>query len=440
MTRNPPLNPPLSRGRKGANRYDKKGANQMKAFKKLLREGHKILGLIFCVTIAIIGLTGALYSYADTISDYEKISRIGSRYQGAIVETLSVEELVSRFTRQKGEPAIRYIRSEALNDELNFIEIMTAQDNRLERYKLDQYTGEIMEFESTSDKFFRAVMMLHRFLNFDGVSALGRNIVAVSTIAIMVLAISGLYFYIPMLKRNFSKNIKLDFKAKGYGFWYKLHSVTGVYVSLFVLVMCLTGLWWSYGWYRDTLMFLAGEERISAPRVENPQFAKASPQELQAVFDIARGELENSRSLFLRVPHQGEPYEVSFSKGKYDSSDTIKIDLESGAIVAYDRYSDRPLGKRLIRSIYALHSGQFFGEIGKALWCVSSLAMALFGVSGAIMFYKRTKRKRAARWSKAKIASVEGSATIAGVEAAARAVVEGVTEAAIDSETRARNE
>ncbi|MDR0579568.1 MAG: PepSY domain-containing protein [Campylobacteraceae bacterium] len=40
-----------------------------------------------------------------------------------------------------------------------------------------------------------------------------------------------------------------------------------------------------------------------------------------------------------------------------------------------------------------LHSGAFFGEIGKALWCISSLSMALFGISGVVMFYRGKKTK-----------------------------------------------
>jgi sulfite reductase (NADPH) flavoprotein alpha-component len=76
----------------------------------------------------------------------------------------------------------------------------------------------------------------------------------------------------------------------------------------------------------------------------------------------------------------------------------LNIDPNDGAIVSYELYDDKTLGEKFIANIYALHSGQFFGEVGKALWCVSSLSMALFGVSGAMMFYRRTRsNKRNAR-------------------------------------------
>ncbi|MDR0579065.1 MAG: PepSY domain-containing protein [Campylobacteraceae bacterium] len=52
-----------------------------------------------------------------------------------------------------------------------------------------------------------------------------------------------------------------------------------------------------------------------------------------------------------------------------------------------------PLNKRFLNSIQDLHSGAFFGETGKAIWCISSLSMTLFGISGVMMFYGRNRKK-----------------------------------------------
>ncbi|MDR2342399.1 MAG: PepSY domain-containing protein, partial [Campylobacteraceae bacterium] len=77
----------------------------------------------------------------------------------------------------------------------------------------------------------------------------------------------------------------------------------------------------------------------------------------------------------------------------YGSYNLLKIDLQNGEIVSQELYKDKTIGQKFIQNMYTLHSGQFFGEFGKAAMCISSLSMALFSVSGAMMFYRR-KRKR----------------------------------------------
>jgi sulfite reductase (NADPH) flavoprotein alpha-component len=229
---------------------------KIKSFKRQLRNIHKIVGLLFCITIVIIGVTGALYSYSDVITNYEKESYLRARYKPN-AEPLSLRELSERFYRQRPDADIRYIRGLTLGDNLKSLTFTTFNDGKYSFYHIDMYSGDIAEHSFIAERVFWAIVLLHTSLDFEAQNATGRHIVAATTIAIIVLTITGLYFYIPMLKHNFSRNMKLDLKAKGYGFWYKLHSVVGVYTCLFVLTMCLTGLWWSYDWYRDMLYDLA---------------------------------------------------------------------------------------------------------------------------------------------------------------------------------------
>jgi sulfite reductase (NADPH) flavoprotein alpha-component len=398
----------------------------MKAFKKLLREGHKILGLVFCVVIAIVGVTGAILIYQNELSRLE-ISFLERNKSG---ELLSVEATINRFLEQRPKAKVTVlsyerddqhlgIRANYAKEDADPSDVYTLNNGTFGSYAISRYDGEILPV--LSDKILKAITKLHISLDFTGNNEIGNQIVGIATIVIVLLAITGLYFYIPMLKRNFSRNIKLDFKAKGYGFWYKLHSVTGVYVSLFVLIMCLTGLYWSYEWFRAGFHALIGYEREAYVPSEKKESAPKSfyISEVIRAFEIAKENAPKDNGFLFIIPDRmGESYRALYKNRNYvgyGGGDRITIDMDSGTI-KYKKYSDEPFKEKVLSSISQLHFGTFFGEIGKALWCVSSLAMALFGVSGAIMFYKRTKRKRAASAVKATGASVEGSAAIAGVE------------------------
>jgi sulfite reductase (NADPH) flavoprotein alpha-component len=351
------------------------------------------LGLAFCVTIAIVGVTGALYSYADDIRDYERAAYISSR---KTAKPLSVEEISARFLEQKPDASIRFFSVRRLKDDLKSIGVSAAQNGAFGYYELNPYSGEIITDGLKSDKFFAGAMIFHRFLNFDGMSVVGKQIVAATTIAIIVISIAGILLYLPLLRRNFLRNLTIDFKSKGYKFLYQLHCVLGVFTLIFVLIMCFTGLWWSYGWYRGLLSSLAGVENMGFPRGERREMQIASPKELQRVVDTASEAIDGVKMYYIRVPFKDDPYELSYSNDRYGAYNLLKIDVQEGVIVSQEPYAEKTTGQKLIQNMYTLHSGQFFGEFGKAAMCLSSLAMALFSVSGAMMFYGRMRRKRRA--------------------------------------------
>jgi sulfite reductase (NADPH) flavoprotein alpha-component len=360
------------------------------SFKKILFSTHMFLGLIFCVTISIIGITGALYSYADEIGNYER-ARYASSIKTADAKTLNIEEISAKFLEQKPNASIRFLRVSNVKEGIKNIGISAVENDKYAYYEFDQFTGKIITLGLKSDKFFRAVMMLHRFLSFENVSTTGKNVVAITTITIIILSITGIFLYFPMLKRNFLKSIRVDFKAKGHKFLYQLHCAFGAVTSIFVLTMCLSGLWWSYEWYRNLLNELAGVETASFSRSERKEMQTPTPKELQDVVDTAFVVIKDSLSYYISVPFKGEPYELSYTNTKYGAYNLLKINARK--IVSHELYEDKTAGQKLLQNIYALHSGQFFGETGKALWCISSLSMALFSISGAMMFYKKMKRK-----------------------------------------------
>lgn len=129
-------------------------------------------------------------------------------------------------------------------------------------------TGLIMLFEPSHQpgeqrsEFFLSVMRLHRWL-FDapatrGAMSVGKMIVAISTCGMVGAIVTGLMLWWQRARRNLSKNLMITFKGGFRAFCTSLHTSGGVYVALFLLVMALTGLTWSFGWYREGFNALFG--------------------------------------------------------------------------------------------------------------------------------------------------------------------------------------
>jgi sulfite reductase (NADPH) flavoprotein alpha-component len=103
---------------------------------------------------------------------------------------------------------------------------------------------------------------------------------------------------------------------------------------------------------------------------------------------------EEYTSSTISTVSQNGTYSVFYQNAKGDMN-RVQVDIEKNEILSNSNLANtnRTLGEKFMSSIYPLHSGYFFGEIGKFLWCISSAAMALFMISGYVMFYKRIKAR-----------------------------------------------
>ena len=147
---------------------------------------------------------------------------------------------------------------------------------------VNQYTGEVIGKDERL-LFFRTVFRLHRWLMDsnpgEGKVFWGKIIVGASTLAFVVILLTGLVIWWPRNRKMLGNRLQIALKKGKNRFWYDLHVAGGFYAMLLLLVMALTGLTWSFEWYRNGAysLFGAGEaketvvvERKAPTRVETP--------------------------------------------------------------------------------------------------------------------------------------------------------------------------
>lgn len=114
-----------------------------------------------------------------------------------------------------------------------------------------------MGYESIKGSPLMWVMKLHRWL-MDDTRTWGKMLVGISTIFFIFILISGLTVYWP---RKWNKNRLTVHTRKGKSrLLFDLHSVLGIYAAVILLACSLTGLMWSFQWYRDMVAFLFDTE------------------------------------------------------------------------------------------------------------------------------------------------------------------------------------
>lgn len=398
---------------------------------------HWFVGAALGVIIAIVGVTGAALSFRGEISNFLNRDIVYVEPNGR--KPLALDELLMKAGAALPNSRINSISlfsDPAKTTRLSVSDAnSTSTRGRGRMQYVNPYTAEILPSESMKgEAFFSAMVSWHRWLG-DSSRSWGKQLVAIATVVLIVLSISGLYMYLPVMKHSFRKSLKINFRQKGRIFLYRLHSVFGVWTLIFVLFMSLTGLWWSYGWYRDGLIWLSGVDPSSIQRGGPPPAAPSGDRQVQVAdggallsdrgsrgaadranlinrggrdalyretgkaFDLFRETVNGDyTSVTIQLPQSdGGIFSVNYSPlspAHSRAGNQLQIDAGKNEVVKHVKYDDKTLGEKFISSIFPLHSGDFFGVAGLIIFCVSSLAMALFAITGYMLYYERFIRNR----------------------------------------------
>ena len=129
---------------------------------------------------------------------------------------------------------------------------------------VDQYSGEITgRYERMA--FFSIMFRLHRWLldsaspHGDGMKV-GKLVVGISTLIFVIALVTGVIIWWPRAKKNLVNSLSISFKDGWKSFWRGLHVAGGMYALVVLLAMSLTGLTWSFDWYRNAFYAVCGVE------------------------------------------------------------------------------------------------------------------------------------------------------------------------------------
>lgn len=91
----------------------------------------------------------------------------------------------------------------------------------------------------------------------------GRVVVGITTIAFAVILVTGVMLWWPRMQRGgLRKSLRI---VRGHGpraFWSTFHVSVGVWVTIFLLAMALTGLTWSFGWYKELFSLICSSKKV----------------------------------------------------------------------------------------------------------------------------------------------------------------------------------
>ena len=229
--------------------------------RRLFRNIHLWLSLPLGLVISVICLSGAALVFERDITRalQRELYTVTPPSEGA--HPLSPSILEAGIMTWAADSL--HLTSIKISDNPHEAAFASFRETGRRQLSVDPYTGEVKGW-TKSYPFFQTVKKIHRWLldppPSKGQKSVGKVIVGVTTLVMVVILISGLIIWIPRNRKALKSRLSISVTKGWRRFWYDSHVTLGFYCTIFLLIMALTGLTWSFGWYRDAAYSLFGND------------------------------------------------------------------------------------------------------------------------------------------------------------------------------------
>ncbi|EHQ28678.1 PepSY-associated TM helix domain-containing protein [Mucilaginibacter paludis] len=386
------------------------------AFRKISEWLHLWLGLFSGIVVLVVCLTGALWVFR-----YE-VSYFTTPYQRVQVQQKSFLPPSALIAKTKTYLESRHDTLTAVSNIIygapgkSAYCITKLGKAKLAHIYLNPYTGQILQDKrqpSGTEKFFLFVRAGHRFLWLP--QKIGSPIVGSACIIFLITIVTGLIWWFPQKwnHKTRDKSFKIKWNAKWKRLNIDLHNVLGFYSALFVVVLTITGIVFSFAWFRSGLYTTLtwktqtvtkqrsplSDTTITKPLIPAPEDSIWN-QTIKLHPDFGR--------IMIELPEKAkDPYEadVFFGDGTliYNRSicyyDRYTLQKLNGVSPEDKSYQQVSTGEKVYRMNFDLHTGQVLGLPTKILAFLACIIGASLPVTGFIIWYNRkwgktNRRKR----------------------------------------------
>ena len=346
--------------------------------RKLFKKLHLWLSLPFGLIIMTTCLTGALLVFEKEIT--ELVRHDSYTIPVRKTQSLSLQSLLERVARET--PDSVQITSVTIPSDFRRAYTVGLSKPRRAGVLVDPYTGKIVG-QSGRLPFFTTVRELHRWLldsmkpDSEGIFW-GRVIVGTSTLLFVFILLTGLFLWWPKKLKGVGKRLKISLRQGRQRLFYDLHAVGGVYVFVLLLAMAMTGLTWSFEWYRTGFYKVFGAEMAEgdkgdkgpkkdkgkdAPREEGAEQAKL-PASYIYWEEVVSYVIEVSEADYTEITVKDGEVEVPLQGWAIAVlRDSFRFDKKTGQMTEYKAYREVKRDKKLRGWIYSIHTGAWGGSL-----------------------------------------------------------------------------
>jgi sulfite reductase (NADPH) flavoprotein alpha-component len=377
---------------------------------------HWFVGITAGTVLVVIGLTGALLTFRDELTD---LMNPGVRHVSAQAGPMLTPQQAAQAVRA-AHPQ-RRITSVILYAEAgSALRVGLAPlpgQARGESVYVHPYTGALQP-ELAGDAAFEWIEFLHRWLLLPREA--GKPVTGTLALCLLGLALSGLYLRWPRRPLDWRTWLTFDVRLKGRPFLWALHAVAGTWALAAYVIFTATGAYWAFETIRGTVDGWAGVERPAREAMAKPaRRAMGTLPDLAPAWNTFTQQAPGWRMAFLRFTGKpGDPVQVAWlaADAPHPRARSRMTISTGGTLVKNEPYGAQAAGVRALSTIYPLHVGTYFGLPGRIAMMLASLALPGFAVTGWMLYLKRRRQARAARAERTRARLTRAPVTMAGAD------------------------
>ena len=387
--------------------------------KKALRKIHLWLSVPTGIIITLVCFSGAMLVFEKEIT--EAIKPELYFVKEAKGEPIPMQQLMEKVEETLPD-SVSISGVTVFADSTRTYQVSLSKPRRASIY-VNQYTGEVTG-RSERLLFFNTMFHLHRWL-LGSSSGVGKLLTGICTLVLVFILITGILMWLTNRNKPLKASLAIHV-TKGWGrFWHDLHVAGGIYTTIFLLAMALTGLTWSFSWYRTGFYACFGVESSEKGGAHGEGGnshgeGRGSHGEGRYSHGDGRNNHEGNHGEG-RGFHRRSPYrhwedvlnEVALKNPGYQqitlkpevaevvpegrlsmrATDKYSYDRRSGEITDVQLYSAGKKDTKVRSGVYMVHTGSWGGIITRILNFLAAFIGATLPLTGYWLWFRR---KRAA--------------------------------------------
>ncbi|WP_294614254.1 PepSY-associated TM helix domain-containing protein [uncultured Bacteroides sp.] len=373
--------------------------------RKIFRNIHLWLSIPFGVLITLICFSGAALVFEKEVMELCHRDLYFVKKVEAV--PLPMEQLMTRVAAILPD-SISVTGVNVSSEPERAYQVTLSKPRRASMY-IDQYTGEVTgKYERAP--FFNVMFRMHRWMldsmKPDGGIFWGKIIVGTSTLMFVFVLISGIVIWWPRTRKALKNSLKIVANKGWRRFWYDLHVAGGMYTLVFLLAMSLTGLTWSFQWYRTGFYKVFGVEVVPGMGHGNAA-TNSTARSGKPEGKLRHSPYANWERVYEQLAQANPDYrQISISNGSASvatdrfgnqrATDRYKFNPRNGEITETILYSDLENSGKIRGWIYSVHVGSWGGMLTRILTFIAALIGASLPLTGYYLWIrKKVKRRRA---------------------------------------------
>ena len=359
-------------------------------FYRLVWRWHFYAGICCIPIILTLSLSGAIYLFKPQIDSW-----VERPYYSVAVESArhTPNEIIrSALEALPGSKFASY-RLPKTDREAVVVSVMDKGERIL--VYVDAYSLEPLKIVGYNDQFIRQVRSFHGELLAGDV---GSILVELAGCWAIVLIITGLFLWWPRNTRGLAGVLYPRLSSKGRTLWRDMHSVLGMWLSMALLFLLISGLPWAMVWgsafkeVRSALAGLNSQDWVVTSVEEGRRLTQSSVSEADLTPELLKG----AEGLRFAAPAELTVLDTRTNTWRLSSNHqnrtlraVASLDGNSGEVQSVSPFSERALIDRVIGIGISIHEGHLFGWVNQLLGLVVAMGAVGLAVTGCLMWWRR---------------------------------------------------